>query len=303
MKCPKCGYLGFEPIERCRNCGYDFSLIPALDSPELPIRGDSTRDLKPLEDLTLVDAALPLLPAGESRSVTPDLDRGVGPRSAQSTGELPLFGAPVADDDAPLITRPSPPRPPLAVRRATPEVPRLRTVQPRAQMLDLSAADAGPAPSPLQPGGRKAQDGPRAGEEQAAGLLARVAASAIDLAILAGVDLIVIYFTMQICGLALEDVAILPKGPLVAFLLVQNGGYLIVFTTGGQTLGKMVAGIRVVPAHSDSSVDFGHATLRTLVWLLLAVPAGLGFLTALLSRDRRGLHDRCAGTCVVRASN
>jgi uncharacterized RDD family membrane protein YckC len=35
------------------------------------------------------------------------------------------------------------------------------------------------------------------------------------------------------------------------------------------------------------------------MWLLLAVPAGLGFLTV-FSRDHRGLHDRFAGTRVVR---
>jgi uncharacterized RDD family membrane protein YckC len=34
--------------------------------------------------------------------------------------------------------------------------------------------------------------------------------------------------------------------------------------------------------------------------MVLAVPAGLGFLTAVLSRDHRGLHDRFAGTRVVR---
>ena len=45
----------------------------------------------------------------------------------------------------------------------------------------------------------------------------------------------------------IEDLGILPKGPLIAFLLVQNGGYLVAFTAGGQTLGKMAAGIRVVP--------------------------------------------------------
>ena len=27
MKCPKCAYLGFDTGERCRNCGYDFSLM------------------------------------------------------------------------------------------------------------------------------------------------------------------------------------------------------------------------------------------------------------------------------------
>jgi len=120
--------------------------------------------------------------------------------------------------------------------------------------------------------------------------------------ILAAIDVAVIYFTMQICNVGIEDVAILPKGPLIAFLLVQNGGYLVTFTAGGQTLGKMAAGVRVVPEDSDGPLDLGRAFLRTLMWGVLAVPAGLGFLTALFSHDRRGLHDRFAGTRVVRAS-
>ena len=33
MKCPKCGYLGFETTERCRNCGYDFSLSQHASAP------------------------------------------------------------------------------------------------------------------------------------------------------------------------------------------------------------------------------------------------------------------------------
>jgi uncharacterized RDD family membrane protein YckC len=40
--------------------------------------------------------------------------------------------------------------------------------------------------------------------------------------------------------------------------------------------------------------------VRELVWLVLAAPAGLGLLTV-LNRDRRGIHDRFAGTRVVRA--
>ena len=31
MKCPKCQYFSFDSGDRCRNCGYDFSL--ALDLP------------------------------------------------------------------------------------------------------------------------------------------------------------------------------------------------------------------------------------------------------------------------------
>ena len=39
MKCPKCEYLGFETGDRCKNCGYDFSLSAvAPQEPELPLR-------------------------------------------------------------------------------------------------------------------------------------------------------------------------------------------------------------------------------------------------------------------------
>ena len=64
----------------------------------------------------------------------------------------------------------------------------------------------------------------------------------------------------------------------------------------------MAAGIRVVADRIGDALDLGRSVLRTLVWIVLAVPAGLGFLTALFSRDHRGLHDRFAGTRVVRAA-
>jgi uncharacterized RDD family membrane protein YckC len=38
-----------------------------------------------------------------------------------------------------------------------------------------------------------------------------------------------------------------------------------------------------------------------LLWFVLAIPAGLGFASALFNREHRGLHDRFAGTRVVRA--
>jgi uncharacterized RDD family membrane protein YckC len=298
MKCPKCGYLGFEQVDRCRNCGYDFSLSASIDLPELSLRRD-TQTLRPLDDLALLDAASLAPPAPV---FAPPLVVAPAARS-----ELPLFGAPGANDDEPLITRASPPRPPLAVRRATAEVPRLRSEQPRMHTLDLDL-EGRVAPAPIVDAGARAQlaewpskvEASEPAEDAALG--ARLAAAVIDLVILLAVDAIVIYFTIQICGITIWELDLLPTGPLLAFLLVQNGGYLVVFTASGQTLGKMAAGIKVVTAGSGSSLDLGRALLRTLVWLILAVPAGLGFLTALLSSDHRGLHDRFARTRVVRAS-
>jgi uncharacterized RDD family membrane protein YckC len=186
---------------------------------------------------------------------------------------------------------------------------RLRN-EPRMQSLDLGLElepSPKPRPQPVTPGARAiAANGqwpePRPERAESADISARLLAVAIDLAILLAIDVLVVYFTVQICGVSLDELGILPKGPLLAFLLVQNGGYLVAFTVGGQTLGKMVTGIRVVTTESTSgSLDVGRAFTRTIVWLALAAPAGLGFLT-LFSRDHRGLHDRFAGTRVVRAS-
>ena len=159
MKCPKCGYLGFEHVERCRNCGYDFSLTPLATGPELRIRSGA-QELSPLDDLSLVDAATARPSAIAMADAGPDLDRmfGDSPQAAPAEkrrDDLTLF-APEPPDDQPLITRASPPRPPLAVRRATPEVPRVRTEQPRLQTLDLSVDTESPSPksAALTPGAR-----------------------------------------------------------------------------------------------------------------------------------------------------
>jgi uncharacterized RDD family membrane protein YckC len=137
--------------------------------------------------------------------------------------------------------------------------------------------------------------------EARAGLGARFVAAAIDVVLLAVVDALVVYFTMQVSGVSLFEFGMIPKAPLLAYLLVQNGGYFVAFTAGGQTLGKMAMGIMVVTDDEDDPLDLGRAFVRTLIWGMLAAPLGLGFLTA-LARDGRGLHDRVAGTRVVRAS-
>lgn len=317
MKCPKCGYLGFEDVQRCRNCGYDFSLSPPSATPDLTIRRDDTTP-SPLDDLILVDnAAAPLPP--RMTDIAADVDRTLGvndapgsapglatsrspgPRTREASAplELPLFGSPIPDD-APLITRPSPPRAPLAVRRSTPDVPRVRAESPRTPMLDLSN-DTGLADQPSVAARSGAGAWTNNSSPRDAPVAARLIAVVIDVLILAIIDAVVVYFTVQICGITLSDLGLLPKGPLVAFLLVQNGGYLVTFTAGGQTLGKMALGIRVVPSESTSTLDLGRAFLRTVMWVILAVPAGLGFVSAVVSRDHRGLHDRFAGTRVVRA--
>ncbi len=50
-------------------------------------------------------------------------------------------------------------------------------------------------------------------------------------------------------------------------------------------------------------MPIGRATLRTLAYLVSALPLGAGFLAGVISADRLALHDRLAHTRVVRPSS
>lgn len=298
MKCPKCEYLGFETGDRCKNCGYDFSLMTDAGPERIEIDLDLREaDLPESGDwIAQVDAALPSseppAPAGQEK--------------------FPLF-TPALDDggDEPLIKVPATPRPPLAVRR-TPDTPRLRAittpvrrVEPEpAPAFQFEAEGAAELPPIVRPrASRVWAESPRrpstpiAGEVSAPG--ARATAAAIDHVMLAGIDLAVIYFTLRMAGLPMGEWTALPPVPLVAFLLFIKLSYFCAFTAvGGQTIGKMAARIRVVSA-DDRPLDAAVALRRTLAGVLSAVPLGLGFVPALLGSDRRALHDRVARTRVI----
>src|SRR5215831_2122050 len=89
-KCPKCQYFSFDSGDRCRNCGYDFSLVDDAPADELSLQTGS-EPVGPLGDFALND--------------TPN--------------KLPLF-TPESELDTPLVTPNPTPRVPLSVRRGAP---------------------------------------------------------------------------------------------------------------------------------------------------------------------------------------
>src|SRR5205823_12630127 len=238
--------------------------------------------------------AAPRSPAPDSGSL-PVAAVMTSPRMAVRNSPLAMsLFAPGVDDDTPLITRASPPRPPLAVRRSTPDMARLRSMAtPKPATFDLDLGldldTAGPQTAArLVPSDRAVAPASDEAQYEDAGAVRRLIAAVTDSLILLAIDVVVIYFTMQICGVSIAEFGLLPKGPLVAFLVVQNVGYLVAFTAGGQTLGKMAAGIKVVSEDADVALDVGCALKRTVMWLLLVFPAGLGLLPVLFDHDHRG---------------
>jgi uncharacterized RDD family membrane protein YckC len=298
MKCPKCNYLGFESADRCRNCGFDFSLVPSNEpASDLPLRRDQPAG--PLADFDLGEVTPPgrLTPAAraEKRRQDASFDPGVPPAPRHSAGDLPLFGG-VLPEDEPLV-RPAASGAPLAVRRSTPSRPRLATPArvpepPADPRLPLDSAGAAPTSVPADV----------AGDGEVAPLSRRLGAAALDWIMLLSLDAGVVYFTLRVSRLAPADIALLPPIPMVVFLLLLNGGYLALFTAAtGQTIGKMAVGVRVV-AVGEEPLTVGRALLRVVALIASGLPAGLGLLPVAFDGGRRGLHDRLAGTRVVRTA-
>jgi uncharacterized RDD family membrane protein YckC len=328
MKCPKCGYLGFETGDRCRNCGYDFSLTAPPTDAELTLNQPNGAE-NPLADLDLPAAVKPA-----DRAVQPlDLDRLFGveapppstPAGAAAAGSVvraaePDQGEPVvvavaaAAGDASIlpfdeeasVRPPRPARPPLGVRRTTPESPRGRPRPNRPTrfesspdpVLESTAPEAAPEPPVVSP-----VAAPPATPMEPATLPVRLSALAIDTVLLGAVSLLVLVLTLRIAGLAMtwEDIRVLPPVPFGAFLALLSLGYIAAFTVaGGQTIGKMLTGARVI-GDDGRPVDAAGAVLRALGCALVPLTIGLSYGPVLLGIERRALHDRLAGTRVIRA--
>jgi len=304
MRCPKCQYISFESGARCRNCGYDFSLSenPTTEPQDLPIQNGS-EPLGPFTELTLRDGSSSVpAPSAVEEPVT----RSAPGRPITSSLDLPLFrDRASAKSEAAVVTPPAV-APPLSVRRAAPVV-----AKPRSRRSEGAPEDDDPEPRLVLETSEIPVVQPSAAAQAATAVVAapivsRLLGGAIDLAIMAGINFIVLYFTLKICELTFAEWSRLPLAPLIAFLLMINGGYLATFVAaGGQTIGKMATGLRVIPGHPDAGptdrVPLGQAIVRAACYGVSALPAGLGFLPGLIAPEYRALHDRLADTRVVKA--
>jgi uncharacterized RDD family membrane protein YckC len=295
MKCPKCQYIGFDQSDRCRNCGYDFSLSTDLAELDLPIK-TGEEPLGPLADFTLIDQKM------SSRDPEPTVH---APSAPARSSELPLFNRNELEDDTPLVSLPASPRAPVSVRKSAVRQPGTRRTA-QEPVLDLEPATGiAPASHRSTRPEKVAQPQQSPDDTATAPAGARLLGAAVDLLLLTSIDATVIYLTLRLCDLTFADLRQLPLVPLAAFLALLNGGYMAAFTAaGGQSIGKMAAGTRVIAADSEIAspgVPLGQAVVRAAAYAVSLLPAGLGFLPALFGSDRRALHDRLAQTRVVKA--
>lgn len=143
------------------------------------------------------------------------------------------------------------------------------------------------------------EGGVRADERRPAGFWIRTVAVLIDFAIFAIVQFSFGFVAGSVWGAEIEELAPFQTAVVLATLLFTAAYSTVLHALTGQTVGKMVVGIRVV-ATDGELLTLGGAFLRYLGYYASLGPLAFGYLMAGLRKDKRALHDLLAGSRVER---
>jgi len=307
MNCPGCGEPAPPPGGRCAKCGAGpvpytegalapdpdarpLREIPGLRKKERTWKDEVRERVRDRRRFRGAEGDLPLFKGiddeeGAAAEEIADIDpRPAEPILAHEEGEGPrLF-----DDDLPLrpkdtVTRPIVIEAPR-VQEAPEPVHRVSAIEsPRAWDMGSSP---GEAPAVAE-------------EERPAVGLERLYAALVDVAVLAPIFAVVIYFASRAARVAIP--ALQPAWPyLAAYLAFLGLVYGCYFTgTTGQTVGKMAAGLRVVDA-AGHPPGYVRAFVRAAIGACGVLAAGLGLLPMMFDPARRAFHDRLFRTRVIK---
>jgi uncharacterized RDD family membrane protein YckC len=139
-------------------------------------------------------------------------------------------------------------------------------------------------------------------ETRPAGFWIRAVALAIDFVIF-----LLVKLSFDLLGLRIWGVQIGRSAEFVfalwAFTLVFASAYTtILHALFGQTVGKMVVGVRVTVGDDGAPPPFGASLLRSCAYFASLATFGFGYAMAGLRHDKRALHDLIAGTRVERVA-
>src|SRR5262249_12407909 len=330
VSCPACGEGVSSGQDRCPSCG---ALLAApSEGPLAPLPSLVTATARTKE---APGRELPGARRKERTWKDEVRDRMRHRRQRREGGSLPLFEqedtevaeaeAPPADD-APVSSRAEPRNVDEAVHARLPEselqdLPLNAPEPPSVEPEPLAPEPAPPSARrhayepPLAPRGKAEERGRESGDEDWAELpprppdvrpperpalpRERLQAAVVDLGLLVSLWVVVVYFASRAAHVPLPSLR--PAWPwLVGYLAFLGLVYSSYFTgTTGQTLGKMVFGLRVLDA-SSRPPGYLRAFLRAAVGALGILAVGLGQLPMLFDPARRGLADRLLRTRVVR---
>ena len=139
-------------------------------------------------------------------------------------------------------------------------------------------------------------------DDRPAGFWIRAWALVVDVVVFLLVQFSLRYIAARLFGPEVEN-DLSYQGAVLLFTLL----FTLLYTSAlhaicGQTIGKMVARVRVVGLDGELPA-FGTAVLRYFGYFASLGTFTLGYLMAGLRRDKRALHDLIAGTRVERVGS
>lgn len=133
-----------------------------------------------------------------------------------------------------------------------------------------------------------------------AGFWIRAVALVIDFVVFILVESSLGVAARRVWGAGVRDATTLQSMIFLFTLLFAALYVTLLHAATGQTIGKMLVGVRVVLVDGQR-LPIGVALLRFFAYGFSCLPFGFGYVMAGLRRDRRALHDLVAGTRVERA--
>lgn len=241
-------------------------------------------DLSDLDDLTEEHLGFSALSEGlgfakaPKPAVAPSSATKSGTNPAMPTGERTRYSVPTSDD-----------------RELEPEYPVRMGIGAEA------AGPARPAPAILSTTKPKLSPAAQVLAEPAAPQTVRMAAFVIDcLAILLPFSAA---WAFSFGGQAWEIFRADVRPPLSLLALMLATYFLLSESFGGQSLGKMALGLRVVEDDKyQKPTGFAHALKRICLLLLGTALGGLGLWASFRDGKRRPWHDRYSGSIVRRCA-
>lgn len=278
MRCPKCGYVSFDHLEACKQCGADLQEVRHR-------RGISTFTAAPVG----TPPSSTSLPAGPSSAGPPQ-------KPEDRAQEIDALFAGLSDSPGLRLRPAQEPQEKTAFRLPLDMLP----------PLPLSHGGVGPPVSvQAEPSGLVMVRAPAM-----AGFWIRMAAWIADIVcfflatiVLAFLVLATIWFGGRLGGEINDQVMALAGYSSAAIVMASGFLYFTLFTGScGQTPGKMLFGLKIVRVN-DHEMAYGRACLRSLCWILSLLLFSIGFLMIAFTRQKRGLHDMLAGTYVIRTQH
>lgn len=264
MLCPKCSFTTFDYADTCKKCGYDLKAYRESKgiSASKPVSISVPKPEKKIEAAP-IDLEIPE-PSEPSESVF----------AAPNIEETPMQTAEASFDEG--FAAPPPP-PPISEEPIS---------EPAYESL------------PAYPDADSLPKG---------GFWIRFAAVSVDGIILLIVQGIFGFFVGMGVGMgSIMRGGISDEGQLLSmiigfFINILIGMAYHIFFVGwrGQTPGKMALKLKIIQTNGEE-MTYGKAFLRWVGYSISGLTLGIGYLMVAFTKQKQGLHDKIAGTYVIR---